>query len=42
MTLPPTPSRTIRFGDPTSSAPSGVIVAALIPNPASRIAEAAL
>ena len=31
MTLPPTASRMIRFGLPTSSAPSGVIVAAMSP-----------
>ena len=41
MTLPSTSSRRIRFGEPTSSRPSGVIVAALIPSPASRIARAA-
>src|SRR3954465_3117108 len=41
ITLPSTPSRRIRFGEPTSSLPSGVIVAALSPNPASRIARAA-
>ena len=41
MTLPPTSSRRIRFGEPTSSRPSGVTVAALMPKPASRIAAAA-
>jgi hypothetical protein len=41
ITLPSTSSRRIRFGEPTSSAPSGVTVAALIPKPASRIAAAA-
>ena len=41
ITLPPIASRRIRFGLPTSSAPSGVIVAALIPNPVSSIASAA-
>ncbi len=41
ITLPPIPSRMIRFGLPTSSAPSGVIVAAFSPRPASRMAEAA-
>ena len=41
ITLPSIASRRIRFGLPTSSAPSGVIVAALIPKPASRIARAA-
>ena len=33
ITLPSTCSRRIRFGEPTSSAPSGVIVAALRPRP---------
>ena len=33
ITLPSIPSRISRFGLPTSSAPSGVIVAALIPRP---------
>ncbi len=41
MTLPSIPSRMSRLGLPTSSAPSGVIVAALIPSPASTIAFAA-
>ncbi len=41
ITLPPTRSRISRFGLPTSSAPSGVIVAALIPNPVSAIRAAA-
>ena len=41
MTLPPISSRRIRFGEPTSSAPSGVTVAALRPYPCSRIAAAA-
>src|SRR5918994_960267 len=41
MTFPSTSSRRIRLGEPTSSLPSGVIVAALIPRPASRIAPAA-
>src|SRR4029079_7988740 len=41
MTLPSTSSRRIRLGEPTSSLPSGVTVAALIPKPASRIATAA-
>ena len=41
ITLPSMPSRMIRFGLPTSSAPSGVIVAALMPNPAETIAAAA-
>ena len=41
ITLPPIPSRTIRLGEPTSSGPSGVIVAALRPSPASRMAAAA-
>ena len=40
ITLPPIPSRTIAFGVPTSSLPSGVIVAALIPSPAALIAAA--
>ena len=35
ITLPSIPSRIMRLGLPTSSAPSGVIVAALIPSPAS-------
>jgi len=39
--LPSTPSRTMRLGDPTSSLPSGVTVAALIPRPDARIAAAA-
>ena len=33
MTFPSTSSRRIRFGDPTSSEPSGVTVAALRPKP---------
>jgi hypothetical protein len=41
MTLPSTPSRTMRFGEPTSSLPSGVIVAALMPRPDSCMAAAA-
>ena len=41
MTLPSISSRRIRFGLPTSSAPSGVIVAAFSPNRDSRIAFAA-
>ena len=38
MTEPPTPSRRIRLGDPTSSAPGGVMVAALRPRPVALIA----
>ena len=41
ITFPSTSSRRMRFGEPTSSLPSGVIVAALSPRPASRIALAA-
>ena len=41
ITLPPIASRMIRLGLPTSSAPSGVIVAALIPRPVSSIMRAA-
>ena len=41
MTVPPTPSRRIRLGLPTSPVVSGVIVAALSPRPAERIAAAA-
>src|SRR3954471_11761420 len=41
ITLPSTSSRRMRFGEPTSSFPSGVTVAALVPKPASRIAAAA-
>ena len=41
MTVPFMPRRRMAFGEPTSSAPSGVIVAALIPSPVSRIASAA-
>src|SRR5919198_5638836 len=41
MTRPPISSRRIRFGEPTSSRPSGVIVAAFRPRPWSRIALAA-
>ena len=41
ITLPPTSSRRMRFGEPTSSLPSGVIVAAFRPKPAERIARAA-
>jgi hypothetical protein len=41
ITLPPISSRMIRFGEPTSLRPSGVIVAAFSPRPASRIAAAA-
>ena len=33
ITVPPISSRRIRFGEPTSSAPSGVIVAAFSPSP---------
>ena len=39
MTVPSTSSRRIRFGDPTSSLPSGVIVAAFSPYPDSRIGD---
>ena len=39
--MPPISSRRIRFGEPTSSAPSGVIVAAFSPSPASCTAAAA-
>ncbi len=41
MTLPSTSSRRMRLGEPTSSRPSGVMVAAFSPYPASRIARAA-
>src|SRR5262245_12879489 len=41
ITRPPISSRRIRFGEPTSSRPSGVIVAAFSPKPSSRIARAA-
>ncbi len=41
ITLPPISSRRIRLGEPTSSRPSGVMVAALMPKPLSRIARAA-
>ena len=41
ITLPSTASRRIRLGEPTSSLPSGVTVAALSPKPASRMASAA-
>src|SRR5262245_21942269 len=41
ITRPPISSRRIRFGEPTSSTPSGVIVAAFSPSPCSRIAAAA-
>src|SRR6266536_6433940 len=41
ITRPPISSRRIRFGEPTSWAPSGVIVAAFRPSPASRTAAAA-
>jgi hypothetical protein len=41
ITVPPTCSRRMRLGEPTSSEPSGVIVAAFSPNPASHIARAA-
>src|SRR5919108_1286080 len=41
ITRPPISSRRMRFGEPTSSAPSGVIVAAFSPRPASRTAAAA-
>ena len=41
MTEPPTPSRRIRLGLPTSPVVSGVIVAALSPRPVSRMAAAA-
>ena len=41
ITLPPISSRMSRFGEPTSSLPSGVIVAAFSPRPCSLIAAAA-
>ena len=41
ITDPPTPSRKMRFGLPTSPAPSGVTVAAFNPRPVARIAAAA-
>jgi hypothetical protein len=41
ITFPSISSRRIRFGEPTSSAPSGVIVAAFSPKPDSAIARAA-
>src|ERR671930_331862 len=41
ITRPPISSRRIRFGEPPSSRPSGVIVAAFRPRPCSRIAAAA-
>ena len=41
ITLPSIASRSRRFGLPTSSAPSGVTVAALIAKRASRMASAA-
>ena len=41
ITFPPISSRRIRFGEPTSPAPSGVTVAAFSPKPCSRIAAAA-
>src|SRR5437764_3087350 len=41
ITLPPISSRRIRFGEPTSPARSGVIVAPFRPSPCSRIAAAA-
>ena len=41
ITRPPISSRRIRFGEPTSSRVSGVIVAAFRPRPCSRIARAA-
>src|SRR5918996_6056238 len=41
ITWPPISSRRIRFGLPTSSFPSGVMVAALRPRPCSRIVRAA-
>ena len=41
MTVPSIPSRISRLGLPTSSAPSGVIVAAFRPRPVSRIRAAA-
>ena len=40
ITLPSSSSRRMRFGLPTSSSPSGVIVAALMPKPDSAIARA--
>ena len=40
MTLPFTSSRRMRLGDPTSSLPSGVIVAALMPSPHAFMARA--
>jgi hypothetical protein len=42
ITLPSMASRSSRLGLPTSSLPSGVIVAALMPKRASLIAAAAL
>ena len=39
ITRPPISSRRIRFGEPTSPAPSGVTVAAFSPSPVSRIAR---
>ena len=41
MTLPSMPSRSRRLGEPTSSLPSGVTVAALMPRPDRHIALAA-
>src|SRR5438094_2175773 len=41
ITLPPISSRRMRFGEPTSSRPSGVTVAPFNPSPCSRIAAAA-
>ena len=41
ITLPPISSRRIRLGDPTSSRPSGVTVAAFSPSPCAAIARAA-
>ena len=41
ITLPLTASRSSRLGEPTSSAPSGVTVAAFRPKPEAHIAAAA-
>ena len=41
ITRPPISSRRIRFGEPTSPAPSGVTVAAFRPRPVSRMRAAA-
>ena len=42
ITCPPISSRRILFGEPTSPAPSGVVVAAFNPRPASRIGRGCL